>query len=301
MTAHDRTIELAQWIDSVLSESILLPQSVQDYMAGTFGSSDLAQILETADSSEIDSLLELIFYPDFELKIRYEDRWGDTIFGPQDQEAVIASVCATPLTVNIIISADGSALPIDLPDFVIEAFIQRLRIDWQPSAVLKTCLARRAHHRHITRIRVHLRDARLSFHTGQVKLIDRFLEKMPSDAKDFESSLAFLLEIIPELAQDGDHYAYLTAKKFFFFQSLCKAEDFERKRQSSNMEIMILQGNRAAHGNIDQWRRQMRQTDRICRTLFGRTQFFQQPDARAVDLGSGETAQRIADIMRQLT
>jgi hypothetical protein len=49
---------------------------------------------------------------------------------------------------------------------------------------------------------------------------------------------------------------------------------------------MMLQGNRAAHGGIAQWRIQMQQVDRICQTLFGRTQFFQQPDARSIDLAS---------------
>jgi hypothetical protein len=52
------------------------------------------------------------------------------------------------------------------------------------------------------------------------------------------------------------------------------------------MEIMMLQGNRAAHGSISQWRLKMQHIDRICQVVFGRTQFFQQPNAQSIDSAS---------------
>jgi hypothetical protein len=67
------------------------------------------------------------------------------------------------------------------------------------------------------------------------------------------------------------------------------------------MEIMMLQGNRAAHGSISQWRRQMQQVDRICQALFGRTRFFQQPDAQSVNITKTNTVTRIQDVMRRLS
>lgn len=286
MTTQDRPITLARWLGSVLAEGIVLSQTVEDYVSGTFGCSDLVHILETADSSEIDSLLELLFYPDFEMKVRFESRWGREKFDRQAQETVIELAIARPIMATIINPSDGSAIHIELPAFVIEAFIRRLNIAWRPTSDLQSCMIENSRHPHFIRMRVHLRHARVDWHPGQVRLIERFLTKMPEKAEDLETDLIFLLDILPEFAPNCDPFDFLVAKKFFYFQSLCKAEDFERKRQDSNMEIMMLQGNRAAYGSISQWRLQMRQVDRICQALFGRTQFFQQPDARSIELAS---------------
>jgi hypothetical protein len=286
MTTQDRTIALARWLGSVLAEGIVLSQTVEDYVAGTFGCCDLAHILETADSSEIDSLLELLFYPDLEMRIRFEYRWGRERFDRQALETVIELATARPIRATIIMPSDGSGIHIELPAFVIEAFIRRLNIAWQPTSGLQTCLDENSRHRHFIRICVHLRHARVEWHAGHVRLIGQFVTKMPEKAEGLESDLLFLLDILPEFAPNCDPFDFLVAKKFFYFQSLCKAEDFERKRRAGNMEILMLQGSRAAHGSISQWRLKMRQVDSICQALFGRTQFFQQPNARSIEVAS---------------
>lgn len=301
MTPYHSTGDLAEWLGAILAEPVALTPAVEDYVSGTFGNSDLESILKDEDSSEIDSLLELVFYPDLAAKDRYESRWGDRRFSLQDMAAVIDAICETRIRTSVAVPARGGAVAIVLPAFVIEAFVRRLNITWQPGTDLQACLERHSGHRRIIRIRVHLRHARLAWHSGQAHLIDRFLADMPPEPDDFESSLLFLLEILPELSQSSDAFDFLMAKKYFYFQSLCKAENFERKRRSTNMETLMLQGNRAAHGSIEQWRRHMQQIDHLCRTLFGRTRFFHQPNVRSVDLGHAGTGPRIDRIIRQLS
>jgi hypothetical protein len=274
---------LARWLGSALTEGIVLDRAVEDYVSGTFGCCDMAHILESADSSEVDSLLELLFYPDLEMRIRFESRWGRERFDRQALETVIKQVRATPITATIAYPGDGGSLRIELPAFVIEAFIRRLNIAWRPPSDLQSCLNTHSRHQHFIPMCVHLRHARMEWHAGQVRLIERFMTNVPESARDLESDLLFLLEILPEFAPDSDPFEFLMAKKLFYFQSLCKAEEFERKRRASNMEILMLQGRRAAHGSISQWRRHMQRVDRICRALFGRTQFFQQPEAQSVN------------------
>lgn len=270
-------------------------------MSGTFGCSDLAHIFETADSSEFDSLLELLFYPDLEMMIRFESRWGRERFDRRALETVIELASARPIMVTITAPGDGSSIHIELPAFVIEAFIRRLNIAWHPTSDLQTCLDENSRHRHFIRMCVHIRHARVDWHAGQVRLIERFMAKMPEKTENLETDLIYLLEILPEFAANCDPFDFLAGKKFFYFQSLCKAEDFEQKRLASNMEIMMLHGNRAAHGSISQWRLQMQQVDRICQALFGRTQFFQQPNAQSVNLTEGNTETRIQNVIRRLS
>jgi hypothetical protein len=283
MTPQETTQMLARWLVSVLGEQVALSRSVEEYVLGTFGCCDIAHILETADSSEIDSLLELLFYPDFEIKVRFESRWGGERFDRQALETIIEQTSATPITAAITHPGSGGAVRIELPPFVIEAFIRRLNIGWHPTPDLQSCLNQTRRHPHFIRICVHLRHARVQWHAGHVRLIERFISKVPEGARDLEADLIFLLDILPEFAPNSDPFQFLTDKKRFYFQALCKAEDFERKRQASTMEIMMLQGRRAAFGTILQWRRQMQQVDRICQSLFGRTRFFQSPEAQSVN------------------
>ena len=301
MIAQDRTIALARWFDEVLAQGVVLSQAVEDYVSGTFGCCDLASILETADSSEIDSLLELLFYPDLDMQVRFESRWGRERFNRQALETVIDLANATPMVSTIANPSDGNSVQIEVPPFVIEAFIRRFNIVWHPTSDLQTCLNQHSRHRHFIRICVHLRHARVDWHANRVRLIERFMANMPETAEDLETDLIFLLEILPEFAPHGDPFDFLAAKKFSYFQSLCKAEDFERQRLASNMEIMMLQGNRAAHGSISQWRLLMRQVDRICQALFGRTRFFQRPSSRSIDLTEGNTENHIDEVMRRLS
>lgn len=301
MTTHDRPIALARWLGSVLAETIVLSRRVEEYMSGTFGGCDLASILETADSGEIDSLLELLFFPDIEMKVRFEARWGHERFDRQALETVIELASARPIMATITTPSDGSCIHIELPAFVIEAFIRRLNIAWNPTSDLQACLDANSRHRHFIRMCVHLRHAHVDWHAGHVRLIEQFMTKMPEMAENLETDLIFLLDILPEFAPNRDPFDFLAAKKFFYFQSLCKAEDFERKRQASNMEILMLQGNRAAHGSISQWRRLMQQVDRICQVIFGHTQFFQQPNAQSVNLTEGNTVTRIQNVLRRLS
>lgn len=301
MTAQDRQRALAQWIRAVIAESIPLPGDISDYMTATFGTSDLASIIAEDATGEIDSLLELIFFPDIAIQIRFEAQWGQTVFTRKDRTTVQTLVCQTPLVSTLIPSPEGRSVQLTVPDFALQAFVQRLNITWQPAPQLVDTLTWRWPKMDADQIRVHLRNARVDWRIEQTDLVNHFLTKMPPDAEKTSIYLTFLLTILSELHVDTDPFDFLIAKKFFYFQSLCKAEDFERKRHTSNMEIIMLQGNRAAHGNVAQWRQQMQWIDHICHTLFGRTHFFQQPDEQSVDFQSEDNTQIMNDVIRTLS
>jgi hypothetical protein len=193
---------------------------------------------------------------------------------------------------------NGLEVSLAVPSFACRTFVERLNICRQPPEQLAQLLDADDLDDMELAIRVQLRNAGLSWHQDQVALIHLFLTRMQSSSPAIESDLAFLISILPELASGGDAYAFLIAKKFFYFQSLCRAEDFERKRMASNMEIMMMSGARSAHGSIHEWRQCMRRIDRICQALFGRTQFFQQPDSQCIDLQDGLNMQ---DVVRKLS
>ena len=123
MTTQETIIRLSRWLGSHLSEDIVLPPSVEDYVSGTFGTTDLKDIFETADSSDIESLLELLLYPEIDIMERFEAQWGMQRFVPQDIDALIAAVCERAIRATITAPAENTRMCMTLPSFAIEAFI----------------------------------------------------------------------------------------------------------------------------------------------------------------------------------
>ena len=299
---HSRNLPaaLVQWIRSVFRKGLVLTEDVARYMDSVFGTQDVRDVLANAPDSESGPLLELLCFPDRKFQLRYESRWGGTAFTADDQRAVIAALGRAPLP-TAIRSTDGDLLgAIEIPPFVLASVVLRLRITWQSASRLTRALTR--HHRPERRaaIRVFLRNAGLQWHAAQIRLMEMFLEKMPAESDGFEACLAFLVSIMSELTPDCGMLDFLVAKKLFYFKALCRAERFERRRRSSNMEIMMLQGARAAHGDAEAWRHGMRTIDTICRALFGETRYFQRPDSDCLDLEQGKTGQQIQDFIRIL-
>jgi hypothetical protein len=67
------------------------------------------------------------------------------------------------------------------------------------------------------------------------------------------------------------------------------------------MEILMLQGARAAHGDIDTWQRGMRMIDTICLALFGETRYFQRPGQERLNIEPSTMQQQIEDVIHRLS
>jgi hypothetical protein len=302
MENQPRHTALAHWLKAHLQSGLSVTEDVLAYAEASFGTGDLAVVLTGEADSEIDSLMELVFFPDRNTQIQYERQWGDIRFSPADLDAVIQTLCLGPLDVPLLELPEASSpLVVRAPDFALAAFVERLKITWRPPDGLVPAIQHHNDEHKRLSLRVCLRNARLGWHTNQAAMMRRFLSIDSDNDFDDEQLTGFLLTLLPDLSPAMDHFDFLVAKKFFFFQSLCKAEEFERKRQSSNMETLMLQGARSAHGSIDAWRKNMRRIDQLCQAMFGRSRFFQQPTEQCIDFQNENSRETMQHVMRALS
>jgi hypothetical protein len=287
MTGKIQQTALARWLRDELIHGIVLTDDVVNYLEATFGTRDFSCVVADADGCEIDSLMELVFFPDEALQERYEARWGRQIVSEQDRDNIIAKLCQKPVLAHISLPSTDDTLTVSVPAFACRTFVERMNICRHPPEQLSKLLGQPSLRDVEIKVRVQLRNTAITWHNSQVSLICLYLTQMPVMAETFGPDLGFLLSIVSEMAEDVDAYGFLIDKKLFYFNSLCGAEDYERRRLASNMEIMMLSGARSVHGSIGQWRQWMQRIDRICQHLFGRTRFFHKPNHQYINFAPG--------------
>lgn len=286
MESNQASFALGEWLRKILQSGLPIDAHVETYMASTFGTTDLDAILAAADSSEIDSLMELLFYPDTNFQIRFEKRWGRVRFGPDAPPRVSACLAHPPVEAALYFPTQAGPVILQVPADVLIGFVQRLNITWQPPAVIDERLERSVPGDNAPEVRVRLRNARVRWTAERTGLLCLYLEKMPAAHPEFFAGLDLLLNMLWAVGPGADPYDFLIGQKQTRFQALCKAEDFERRRLAANMEILMLQGERAAYGDMDLIKRQMRLIDSICNALFGRTEYFAQPAEDRIQVDS---------------
>lgn len=303
MNANEIHIGLNTWLRHRFNKGFAVDRDHVAFMEQTFGASDLQAVLADTESSETAAFLELLLYPDQATRIAFENRWGNRRFSADQVDAQIADLTAQPLSTRLhLLHLPGQTEPVDMivPEFAAAAFVQRLHIDWFPPEPLHQFLNNQFARPERARVRARLRCAHVNWSPHKVAFLMRFLETIAVEADDFSTGLRFLLSIIDELLPDQTAYLFLVDKKRTYFHALCRAEAFERRRQTVTMETMMMQGERAAHGDIAQWRAHMRMIDRISEALYGRTQFFHQPAVQEAAVAQDGQDRRMEQVIRLL-
>jgi hypothetical protein len=288
---------LIQWVRHHLRTGIRLDSELLEHMQTAFGIAQPENLRSDGEGSETASFLELLFYPDTPTQMAFEREFGHLRFTSEAVNALLDELATEPVIATIAVAGRNAPLVLQVSQMALTAFVKRLRIDWQPPPELSAALDPLGRDPHMIGVKARIRHARAVWHAVQIQLVMRLVAAIAPDADDFDNCLMFILALLPELEPDTDPYEFLIARKRTFFQSLCKAEAFERQRRSSNMEILMLQGARAAYGSIAQWQRRMGRIDRICRALFGRTEFFDRPveHGRCVEI-NGKTSKILHDL-----
>jgi hypothetical protein len=287
LSSAQRNDALVQWIRRILTRGVPMTDDVRAFMQATFGGCDPAAIFTTAAPCERDSLLELLFFPDPALRLRYEIEWGDYAFCDADLEAVLDALTATALPAHLDAGAPDAPFVFELPAFVCGAFVRRLNITWQPPDPIRQMidqgLNKVVDHGWTKTIMAQLRHSGVKWHTGQIEMMVSWVRKADRPTADASEELPWLLTLLPELPPDRSPHDFLIDKKAFYFESLCRAEAFAQRCREP-MELLMVQGYRAGCGSIAQWRDNMARIDRLCMRLFGRTTFFQRPAEQWVEV-----------------
>jgi hypothetical protein len=265
---------LADQIAELLCSQIHAGSDVIEYIDSTYGNTDVEEIkafIEEPGSSERETLLELIFFPNEPIQVRIEQVLEKHSFTSEDVATIAAELENRNLLASVALGDTGRALNVRLDRRVIDPFLTRLNITYTPDAVLHRTVAevfaadtRRA-------VRVRLRNARNQPTGSGGEFLLRYIRAMGHDPFFFEG-LDFLLAFLQEIGRDADVFEAMMKKKRRYWWLLNQTAGAEEKLRKSNVEILLLQGERTPYIDKDRTQKTIAAIDRICLAVFGKTE-----------------------------
>jgi hypothetical protein len=290
MSSETRIDALAKEIESILSKGISPGGQMIHYIDSTFlnpSAEDLEALLGDGESGEVQSLLELIFFPDETFQTHLEGLLSREDFREKDVEILIDYFRNTPPSTKLYLPEDRGILTLSLPKSCAPAFIRRLRISKKLSPALEKTVDRNVPRKFRDHVKVKLRNSRFEQTGVRVAFLDRFFEKMKSRTDDFSDVFEYLgvvFDLFHETRGDGDVFQGLVNKKNFLFRSLQAAAKNERQLAASNKETLLLLGKNRAYVDKADIKKKMDLIDKICRAVYGRI-VYTEPVCGSVNLG----------------
>ena len=279
MESEDKCALLANKIQKILSNELTLTPDVVHYIDSTFSNptiQELDNILEDDSNCEKDSLTELLFFPDESIQIELEALLESLNFQQREAENILDFLYQKPLHISLRFPDERGSLNFEVPKSVADRFISRLNISKHLHPKLLEAINHFADVSEKNRFKVKLRNSRFLPTKNKIRFLCDFFEKANTLPHDILDCLDFVLDFMDEIKEDNDIFQALMAKKKLYLQSLQKAKKLDDQLQRHNVETLLLQGNRVVLIDPADVSKKMLMIDKICRAIFGKTEYFEQ-------------------------
>lgn len=295
-------IQLVRAIKAALETGNAITGPVQTYIDAALpemSPGELKQALEEGDDSEIESLMDLIFYPDMKTQKMFEPLLEHAALSSSDQQQIMDMLLSDQIPAEVIIPGSRYKARISVPDFIKEQFVDRLHMTWQIDKDLAGVIEKRVSDSNGLWLKVKLRNTGKQLNPCQNRLIGLFIKKISEDHRDFERCTDYIISVIDRISPDTDLYPFFINRKKSCFQTLLSAERFDQMMEKSNMETLMMQGFRAPHTSKQDLRLEMRLIDVICKLVFGRAEFFQRAVENRIEdaLSPENDMDRVMDVL----
>jgi hypothetical protein len=269
---------LADKILEILDEGISLSDQVIQYIDSTFSNptiEELEIILQDDSNCEKDSLVELLFFPDENIQVQLEEFLEDNSFEREDEEKVLNYLCQRPLVVSFHFPEKRDSFNLEISETTAHQFVKRLNISKQIDRNLVSTIQKKVGKKHRNRFTVKIRNSRFVATDKALWLLRAFFEKWDTQSSSALKCTDFILSFLEEINQDADIFEALMKKKRFYLKHLKRTEKFEEQLLKTNMETLMLKGKIAAYIDKNEARENMEIIDRISRTVFGKTEYYE--------------------------
>lgn len=228
-----------------------------------------ARVLTDEGDCETESLIALIFSPDEAMQGQLEALLEAERFDAADEKAVIETLTNRHPEARLYLSWETEPIRVNVPPGAISAFVSRLHIGRKLSPRLIAAIASQSTWQTQTLLKVWLRNSALSQTTSGIDFLCLFFERMKETSADFFPCFDFLLAFLGECPNETDYRAALIRMRQHHEQQGDRAAQFEIRLAKSNMETLMLQGDRPPVIGATQASEKIESIDTLLQVLYG--------------------------------
>jgi len=284
MRPEDKNRAVADAIIDILRSGLTLGVDTQHYIDSTFSNpsmEELAALVKDETNCEIDSLIELLFFPDETVQLQLEEKIDSVCFEKNDELAIQDRVCSQLFQTRICFSDGRGSLGMAVSPSHVAQFIAHLNLTRPLHSKLRSAIAEYVDQGLQTRCKVRLRNARPISSPAHILFLVDFFKKMRTGPDELLDCLDFLLSFFDEFEDVPDMFQVLMTKKKFYFWSLQKAKNLDIQLTKHNVETLLLKGKRVSYVDKADARKKIQLIDRISLAVFGKTESFDWMPAEA--------------------
>jgi hypothetical protein len=266
---------LARAVAELFRKGIRLSDEAWHYIhstCGCTGPETLEALLTDGTDPEVETLLELIFFPDRAQQASLENLIASGGFHENSEAAALAMLLHEPLEALVMLPGDSIDIRVPVPEWAARAFLVRLRIRRILDPRLAASVDQHVREENRALVKVSLRNSRFEQSEKKVRFLCNFFKGLGGEENDFLPMVDFLLGFLGEIDDGEQIYRALVRRKRLCFRSLQQAMSFEAQLERHNIETLLLRGVRVPHIDKEQMRCIMGWIDRICLAVFGRTE-----------------------------
>ena len=271
---------LADTIAALLRHRIQAGPGVIEYINSIYGNPDIGEIqslINEHDSSERESLVELLLFPDESIQVRLEDLLQQHTYTAEDVAVVATELVDRNIPATVSLGDTGRKLHVRVDRTALEPFLTRLNIDYSLDPQLDRTMTDNLTAAQRIAAAVRFRNARLQPTDRLRDFLQRYIGAMHADPF-FLEGLDFLLGFVQEIRGDADLYEAMMRKKRKCWHHLNRIEAVEDRIRKTNVETLLAQGERVGYIDRRRTRKIIAAVDRICLAVYGKTESVESED-----------------------
>ncbi|MDA3894707.1 MAG: hypothetical protein PF482_01025 [Desulfobacteraceae bacterium] len=278
MTIQPPPRDLGEKILDLFQNEITIDADVMHYIDSTFSNpsiEEFTRILSDPVNCEVETVLELIFYPDMRIQKKVESILKTYNYSIYDVESATGYILQKMPIVLISFPDQRGILSVYPTDSSIRQFITRLNITRQiDTRIVKTISCFVSDEPGDLRIRVLLRNCRTGFSDPICTFLCKCIEKMYAESPFFWNAFKFLLNFFEYTDPAQDIYFSLMGEKKVLLHNIDQAEKNEKALKGNCVEALMLKGVSILSIDIADARKKIVLIDHICISIFGKTELY---------------------------
>ena len=258
-------------IEKLLEIGLTVPEETLFFAESTYGvqPATLAISLGDQEFEGQETLLDLLFFPDFKIRLAVEPYLIEHSFSTEDVRTLVKDLNKKISSIRFILPDGDNGFYWPIEQGNLQLFIGKLYIDRNMDATLSALLLEGFTVGTALTARIIMRCRGDSLGSEKLAFLIEFVEKSSAFSDHFSELFEFCLSLIAETAEDELLPAYFLKRKQDMIKTISDIRDFEQKHEQYSMEYLMMQRYPVPHDSEDEVWRQLKMLTIITDNIFG--------------------------------